>query len=69
MIRNNKESAFTIVPLPTNCTIKKEKEKTDRHDYKEIILFFSGEGEFKIDDEIINLKPNTLFFIQKKPNF
>ena len=69
MIRNNKESAFTIVPLPTNFTIKEEKEKTDRHDYKEIILFFSGEGEFKIDDEIINLKPNTLFFIQKNQIF
>ncbi|WP_158839221.1 AraC family transcriptional regulator [Polaribacter sp. L3A8] len=69
MIRNNRESAFTIIPLPTDYIIDKNSKNDVTHDYKEIIFLFSGTGEFKIDDEVIKLKPNTLFFIKKNQFF
>ena len=69
MLRNNKESAFTIEQLTPNQSFEKGNGKMDAHDYKEIIFLFSGKGSFMIDDELIDLKPNTLFFIQKKQIF
>ncbi|MEO9510556.1 MAG: helix-turn-helix transcriptional regulator [Flavobacteriaceae bacterium] len=69
MIRNNKESTFTIESLPANKEWDKSIAQEHVHDFKEIIFLFSGEGSFLIDDELIKLKPNTLFFIKKKQIF
>ena len=62
--RNNKESAFTITPLPKNFEKNNTSFQTQRHTYKEIILLYSGKGEHKIDDEVIKFLPNTLYFIK-----
>ncbi len=69
MIRNNKESTFTIEPLSPSQSFEKGTKQMKGHDYKEIIFLFSGEGSLKIDDEVIKLYPNTLFFIKKNQAF
>lgn len=69
MIRNNKESTFTIEQLGAHQSAEIVSTRMEEHDYKEIIFLFSGEGFFKIDDEVIKLSSNTLFFIKKNQAF
>ncbi|MEP1486849.1 MAG: helix-turn-helix domain-containing protein [Algibacter sp.] len=69
MLRNNKESTFTIEPLVQTQVFEKDYEAIDSHNYKEIIFLFSGNGKLKIDDKTIDIESNTLYFIQKKQMF
>ncbi|WP_108870313.1 AraC family transcriptional regulator [Aquimarina aquimarini] len=61
--RNNRESTFAIEPLPESILPTEHKNEINKHLYKEIIFLFSGEGKHKIDDELINFTPNTLYLI------
>jgi len=64
-LHQNVSQGFLIRPLITNFNKITLDESPHRHNFQEIIWVESGKGTQSIDDELIQLKPNTFYFIGK----
>lgn len=64
-LQNEDIAGLIVRPLRQNFNRMNSGETPHRHNFQEIIWVKSGAGVHSIDDEIIQIQPNTFYFIGK----